>query len=133
MTNFVHPFLYLIVCMHLLTKLIPISSSSQQEYQNTFLMFSPSKIIRRINEIPFIGTTMALITVIKFVNLVFIFCGSLNECAIVLHPGKLSERLSNKNTNRLITPISSILLVNIIMIVFRYEKRLLRIRRSNCV
>ena len=121
MTNFVHPFLYLIVCMHLLTKLIPISSSSQQEYQNTFLMFSPSKIITSINEIPFIGTTMALITVIKFVNLVFIFCGSLNECAIVLYPGKLSERLSNKNTNRLITPISSILLVNIIMIVFRYE------------
>ena len=99
MTNFVHPFLYLIVCVHLLTKLIPISGSSQQEYQNTFLMFSPSKIITSINEIQFIGTTMALITVIKFVNLVFIFFGSLNECAILLDQGKLSEKLSNKNTN----------------------------------
>ena len=102
MTNFVHPFLYLIVCMHLLTKLIPISSSSQQEYQNTFLMFSPSNIITNIDEIPFIGTTMALITVIKFVNLVFIFCGSFNECAIFMHQGKLSEKLSKKNTIRLI-------------------------------
>ena len=102
MTNFVHPFLYLLVCMHLLTKLILISSSSQQEYQNTFLMFSPSNIITNIDEIPFIGTTMALRSVIKFVNLVLIFCGSFNECAIVLHPGKLSEKLSNKKTNRLI-------------------------------
>ena len=102
MTNFVHPFLHLLVCMHLLTKLIPISSSSQQEYQNTFLMFSPSNIITNIDEIPFIGTTMALRSVIKFVNLVLIFCGSFNECAIVPHPGKLSEKLSNKKTNRLI-------------------------------
>ena len=102
--------------MHLLTKLILISSSSQQEYQNTFLMFSPSNIITNIDEIPFIGATMALRSVIKFVNLVLIICGSFNECAIVLHSGKLSEKLSNKKTNRL-TPISSILLINIIMIV----------------
>ena len=73
-----------------------------------------------INIIPFIGTTMALISVIKFVNLTFIFCGSFNECSIVIHQGKLSEKLSNKNTIRLIitwASISSILLVNIIIIV----------------
>ena len=121
MTNFVHPFLYVIVCMHLLTKLIPISSSSQQEYQNTLLIFSPSKIITSINEIPFIGTTMALISVIKFVNLVFIFCGSFNECAIFMHQGKLSEKLSNKNTIRLI--IMGIYIINIISEYYHYYFR----------
>ena len=117
MNNFVRPFLNLVVCMHLLTKLIPISSSSQQEYQNTFLMFSPSKIITSINEIPFIGTTMALISVIKFVNLTFIFCGSFNECSIVIHQGKLSEKLSNKNTIRL---IMGIYIINIISEYYHY-------------
>ena len=102
MTNFVHPFLYLIVCMHLLTKLLLIISSSQKEYQTTFLMFSPSNMITNIDEIPLIGTTMALRSMIKFVNLIFIFCGSFNECAIVRHPGKLSQNLSNKDTNRFI-------------------------------
>ena len=121
MTNIVNLFLHLLVCMQLLTKLILISSLIQQGYQNILLMFYPNNGITKTDAIPFVEITMALRSVIKYVNLVFVFFGSLNECAIVLDQGKLSERLSNKNTNRLITPISSILLVNIIMIVFRYE------------
>ena len=118
MTNFVHPFLHLLVCMHLFRKLLLISSSSPQNYQNSSLMFSLIHVIININEIPFIGTTMALKSVIKFVNLVFIFCGSFNECAIFMHQGKLSEKLSNKNTIRLI--IMGIYIINIISDYYHY-------------
>ena len=99
MTNIVNLFLHLLVCMQLLTKLILISSLIQQGYQNILLMFYPNNGITKTDAIPFVEITMALRSVIKFVNLVFIFFGSLNECAILLDQGKLSEKLSNKNTN----------------------------------
>ena len=101
MNNFVRPFLNLVVCMHLLTKLLLISTSSLQDYQNKLLMFSLSNVITNVNKITFIGATMAFISVIKFVNLVFIFCGSFNECTIFMHQGISYEKLSNKNTIRL--------------------------------
>ena len=85
--------------MHLFTKLILISSLIQQGYQNILLMFYPNNGITKTDAIPFVEITMALRSVIKYVNLVFVFFGSLNECAIVLDQGKLSERLSNKNTD----------------------------------
>ena len=115
MTNFVNPFLHLLACMHLLTKLILIISLTQQGYQNILLMFYPNNGIEKI---PLVEITMALRSVMEFVNLVFFFFGSFNECAIVLDQGKLSERLSNKNTNRqILTSISYILLLNMIIIV----------------